>query len=127
MPEPTPEPAPEPVAEASMAALPQRPANAEPAAAPTQWHAFWSPFGSRIAADGFSSWPLHLFDAEDAFLDVIAATRDPVPFGGADRLFLSFEVGLRKPDTAAFSCRKDQSGSVRMIGPLRLATTVCSN
>ena len=53
MPEPTPEPAPEPVAEASMAALPQRPANAEPAAAPTQWHAFWSPFGSRIAADGF--------------------------------------------------------------------------
>jgi hypothetical protein len=36
-----------------MAALPQRPANVEPAAAPTQWHAFWSPFGSRIAADGF--------------------------------------------------------------------------
>ena len=55
--EPEPKPAAEPEAEpeaapeAVVAALPQQPS--EPAPPPAQWHAFWSPFSSRIAADGF--------------------------------------------------------------------------
>lgn len=46
-PEPGPEPEPEPVAE-----VPEPPP-VEPAAVPVRWHAFWTPFGSRIAANGF--------------------------------------------------------------------------
>ena len=61
-PEPAAAPAPEPIAEAgaeepqpepAVAALPEQPAEPEQAPPPAHWHAFWSPFGSRIAADGF--------------------------------------------------------------------------
>ena len=55
VPQPPPEPVPEPV----VATPPEPPgepaavADAGPEPVPAQWHAFWSPFGSRIAADGF--------------------------------------------------------------------------
>jgi hypothetical protein len=50
-----------------------------------------SPEGKRLAVDGVIPQPVMAntrFDIELGL--VIAATRDPVPFGGADRLFLSF-------------------------------------
>lgn len=46
-PEPTPLPMP--------AATPPAPEVSQPEPTPVKWHAFWSPFGSRIAADGFVS------------------------------------------------------------------------
>ena len=46
-PESQPEPAPEPAPVAAPAP--------EPGPLATHWHSFWSPFGSRIAADGFVS------------------------------------------------------------------------
>ena len=54
--DPAPKPEPEPVAEPVVAAPPEpAPPSPEPAPEPlpVRWHAFWSPFGSRIAADGF--------------------------------------------------------------------------
>lgn len=53
-PEPAPEPAPEPVASMPVEPEPGPVTPPEPAAA-SHWHRFWSPFGSRIAADGFVS------------------------------------------------------------------------
>ena len=49
-----------PVDQAPQAAAPpppivEEPVPVAPGAQPTHWHAFWSPFGSRIAADGFVS------------------------------------------------------------------------
>lgn len=54
---PAPEPAPKSVPESTAAAPPESspiaPGEPAPTPAPARWHAFWSPFGSRIAADGF--------------------------------------------------------------------------
>jgi len=66
VPEPTPEPIPEPIqsivpeqpaAATSSPTPPATPIEAEQAAVPPalQWHSFWSPFGSQIAANGFVS------------------------------------------------------------------------
>lgn len=62
VPEPTPEPiqsiTPEPPAVATSRPMPPAtPVEAEQAVAPPtlQWHSFWSPFGSQIAANGFVS------------------------------------------------------------------------
>jgi hypothetical protein len=66
VPEPTPEPIPEPIPSivpeqpATITGSPTPPATlteAEQAAVPPalQWHSFWSPFGSQIAANGFVS------------------------------------------------------------------------
>lgn len=49
IPEPEPELAPEPVA----AAIPDPGNETGPQPLETHWHSFWSPFGSRIAAEGF--------------------------------------------------------------------------
>lgn len=56
LPEPTPvampaDPAPAP----PPAAAATEPEAVEPEPTPVRWHAFWSPFGSRIAANGFVS------------------------------------------------------------------------
>ncbi len=63
--EPQPEPVPEPVRVAEPASPPVQEPEAvaapdpvddpQPVAAAPRWHSFWSPFGSRIAADGFIS------------------------------------------------------------------------
>ena len=66
VPEPTPELIPEPIqsivpeqpaAATSSPTPPATPIEAEQAAVPPalQWHSFWSPFGSQIAANGFVS------------------------------------------------------------------------
>ena len=60
-PEPAPEPdtqtgsAPEPEPVAAPAPEPKPVAAPAPEPLATHWHSFWSPFGSRIAADGFVS------------------------------------------------------------------------
>ena len=57
-PEPVPEPEPEPISESIPEPIPEPPPElpaSEPEPLPVQWHAFWSPFGSRIAANGFVS------------------------------------------------------------------------
>ena len=56
-PEAQPEPAPEPEPVAISAPEPEPVAAPAPEPGPlaTHWHSFWSPFGSRIAADGFVS------------------------------------------------------------------------
>lgn len=70
LPEPTPVPIPEPIPEPIQSIVPEQAAaatssptppaalvEAEQAAVPValQWHSFWSPFGSQIAANGFVS------------------------------------------------------------------------
>jgi hypothetical protein len=58
---PAPEPAPQPVVASPPAPQPRPVAPPEPVDEPepelmaTHWHSFWTPFGSRIAADGFVS------------------------------------------------------------------------
>ena len=63
-PPPAPEPAPEPAAKEApepqagsktIAEAVPEPEAASPAPPAVHWHNFWSPFGSRIAADGFIS------------------------------------------------------------------------
>jgi hypothetical protein len=58
-PEPIPGPGPEPelppAPKPQVVAAPTPVSEPEPAADTPRWHSFWSPFGSRIAADGFVS------------------------------------------------------------------------
>jgi hypothetical protein len=59
LPEPAPDPLPEPEPELlpepqpAAVAMPEPVSVPDPDPAELHWHSFWSPFGSRIAADGF--------------------------------------------------------------------------
>lgn len=56
LPEPTPVAMPaDPASVPPPAAAETEPETVEPEPTPVRWHAFWSPFGSRIAANGFVS------------------------------------------------------------------------
>lgn len=102
--EPVPEPQPEPQPEPVVATPPPQPPGLEPAAA-AQWHAFWSPFGSRIAADGFvrrlesvTGFDYRVVKIDDGVYEV-AFAYDDEPDRDAMLATIAAATGLELPDS----------------------------